>query len=230
MSVPNPASFWVPKFCDPLRSPLWHNVRKYASHLDASRFTDMRASDHSLTVWDLHNVLRDIEAGVWVKRCLHCGGRSMLVSCWVCSEVDCSLVYCYEEVKYENYLSTLGQRSDGKPFQEIGLSLVVLRRTFSPLYAPLHFNCWEHNWKFDVFCISLLVENLISGIVLDGLQFRRLIARLIISRFYFIGKNWKDLVHFAFWRTPSLHITTVTLQNIILVRIWLDAMRRHSLL
>lgn len=52
MSIPMPASSRGPEFWDTSPFPVSRYVRKHASYLDASRFTNMCASDRALTVRD----------------------------------------------------------------------------------------------------------------------------------------------------------------------------------
>lgn len=69
-----------PDFPDAPLSPISRYVLENMSYFDASRFTDMYASDRELTVRDSHNVLCDTDVGVWAKRWVHLDGRGMSVS------------------------------------------------------------------------------------------------------------------------------------------------------
>lgn len=99
IGVPKPAPacstqlFHPPSFI--VSCYLWEQ----ASYLDASSLTSMRASDCTLTVSDIHNVLRDSNVGAWVERGFHSCGRSISVLRSVGFEVDCSL---FDNVKRLN--------------------------------------------------------------------------------------------------------------------------------
>lgn len=101
-------------------------VQEYASYLDASRITNMSASDRAVTAHNVHSLWCEPGAGGWVKRWLHCSGLILSVSRCLTSEVDCPLVCCYEDVEYVKDLSTVVRRFDVQALLEIGLFLVVL--------------------------------------------------------------------------------------------------------
>lgn len=92
MSVPKPASFCGPEFRAPLPFPVLHYKREDASYLDASRSTDMRASDLALTVSDRLKTLRDTDLKAWVKHGLQCAASGMSVSRYLGFEVYCPIV------------------------------------------------------------------------------------------------------------------------------------------
>lgn len=99
VSISKPSSSWGPEFRAPPPFPASSYQREYTCHLDARRFTDMRASDRSLTVCDPPNIVCDTDVGAWVQRWLHCGGRAILVSRCISPEAECPLIRCYEEVQ-----------------------------------------------------------------------------------------------------------------------------------
>lgn len=150
MSVPKPAPSRGSEFGDPLQFPVSCYVQEFAPYTDASRFTDMRASDNEMPIRHYLNVLRDTDVGACCKSWLHCAGRGMFVSRSVGSEVNCLYVCCYEEVNHEKYLSTLVQRFEGRPLHKIGPSLVVLRRSFSHFYFAERFDYWLRDYDFDL--------------------------------------------------------------------------------
>lgn len=115
---------------------------------ECSTFTNIHVSDLVLTICGRHNVLRDTDAGAWVKRWFHCGGRYMSLSRCVSSEIDCPLVFCCEEVVHENDLLMLVRCFDGQPLRNIDPSLVDLHRPFSHLYFTDRFDYWACDCKF----------------------------------------------------------------------------------
>lgn len=107
---------------------------EYASYLEESFFTSMRAIHRALAMRDRHSVMCDTDIRAEVKRWLHCAGRGLSVSRCVGSEDACPFVRCNEEVKCEKDLSTFVRRFDGQPLSEIDPSLVILHRPFRHLF------------------------------------------------------------------------------------------------
>lgn len=110
----------------------------------------MCASSCAVTVRDLHNLLPNTDAGAYVKRWLQCGGRGSSVLRCVGSEVDCTFVPCFEEVKYEKALSTLVLRFNVQPLPENGPSLVVFHCIFNRLYFAERISYSERDSHFEV--------------------------------------------------------------------------------
>lgn len=96
MSVPKPASPTGPDFCDPPPFPVSCYVQKHSYYLDASRFTEMRATDCALAVRDRHKMLRDTDVEAGVRLLLFCGGREMSVSRCAGYKEDFPFVRCYK--------------------------------------------------------------------------------------------------------------------------------------
>lgn len=59
-----------------------------------------------LTICDRHNMFRNANVGGWVKHRLQCSGRGISLFLCIGSEVQCPSVFCFEEIEYENDIST----------------------------------------------------------------------------------------------------------------------------
>lgn len=125
-------------------------MREYASYLDASRSTDMPASDPALNVCDRHNLLRDTDVKAWVEPWRHCGERGKSLTNCFGSKIDWLFFRRYEEVEYKTDLWTFVRRFDGQRLPELGPSLVVFGRPSSNLYPADHLVYWVHDCDFEL--------------------------------------------------------------------------------
>lgn len=96
-----------------------------------------------------HNVLRDTDAALWVKRWLHYSRCGM--SLWSCIGFDgyCPFRRCYENVENNKDMSTFVRHLDEQPFPEIGPLLVILRRLRSHLYFAEYFDYGGRDCDFE---------------------------------------------------------------------------------
>lgn len=94
MCPSKPMCSCAPKFCNQPAFPVLRYVQEYASYLDGSCFTDVRAKDRALTVCGRHSVLGYTDCGTLVKPWLNCGGPCMFVSPFVALEIECTFVCC----------------------------------------------------------------------------------------------------------------------------------------
>lgn len=174
--------------------------------------TEMCESDPALTVPDRHNVLHGMNSRAWVKRWLHCGGSGLSLSHCVGSEVDCSFVCCYKEVKYETWDGSVDActafwwtivTQNWYVAYRFGSSVssLLIRRMIQLLGVCLRL--WDsiassrmrmfHGWnKAELFAVTP------SHRILTTLRLR------------FVVDRWSGLASFAFRRRRSLHSTAVT--------------------
>lgn len=65
-------------------------------------------------------------------------------------EVEYPFDRCYEEVEYEEDLSTLVRRIHAQQLPDVGPSLVVLHPQFNHLYLAERFDYWVHDYKLEL--------------------------------------------------------------------------------
>lgn len=191
--------------------PVLHHVQEYSSYLNASRLTDMRASDHVLTICNRHNVSRYTDSGAWVIRWLPCdgGGISASQSHCIGSEVDCLFVLCHEEVEYENKLSTLAWRFDG---QQLTNMVRLLSSYVFPLVTSISPNLstiGHGTVTLSLVCAVLRLENLLAGKRSNCAPLHGHIGLVITLELQAAGKSWRGFASFAFHYLRSFHITPV---------------------
>lgn len=138
-----------PEFRDSPPFSAYRYIRKFNGCLDARPFAAMSESGMELTIRDRNKLTRVTAVGARVKRGLHYGGRTMSVSCSVCTAADMPFARCFGEVEYEWALWELIPLGSGRTFPNVGLSAVALRPSFHMIHLLDRMDYWFRNCSFE---------------------------------------------------------------------------------